>query len=105
MGVADDNSLRLSAQRALLTHVTPRLRAVSVDIDPESCRIWARFIFDDEPSETVRDTAACAGTEIIADYPESWDITEEFVACPAPTKMEHLRLLVYHRCEDAWVNE
>ena len=105
MGVADDTNLRLSAQRALFTHVTPRLRAVSVDVDVEACRVWTRFIFDGEPSESARDAAACAVAEIIADYPQGWDITDEFVVSPAPSKMDHLRLMIYHRCEDSWVHE
>lgn len=105
MGISEDNQLRLSAQRALLDHVTPRLRAVSLDVDVDLHYVVARFIFDGEPGESARDAAACAGTEILADCPLGWDITEEFVICPAPSKMAHLRLLVYHRCEDAWVTD
>lgn len=104
MIIDDDIRLRLSAQTALLTHVTPHLRAVSVDIAPSQKLVKIRFIFDGQPSESDRDTAYCAGTEIIAQYPEGWMIDEEFVDCPAPRPMEHLRLLVYHRCEDDWVS-
>ncbi len=103
MGIPEDIQLRLSAQRALLTNVTPRLRAVSLDIDTEQYRIWVRFIFDGQPSETVKDTAGCIGAEILSDYPEGWNFTEEVILCCLPDKMEHLRLLVYHRCEDSWV--
>jgi hypothetical protein len=78
---------------------------VSVDCDTGRHRVWVRFIFDGPQSESVRDAAACAGTEVLADYPEGWDITEEFVVCPAPDRMEHRRLLVYHRCEDSWVTD
>src|SRR5262245_40826826 len=97
----DDMRLRLSGQRALLTHVTPRLRAVSLDSDAGGHRIWVRFIFDGQPCESDRGEAACAGTEILADHTEGWAITEEIVVCPAPRPMEHRRLLVYHRCEDS----
>lgn len=100
MSVEEDIRLRLCAQRALLTHVTPRL-----DFDAKLHRIWVRFIFDGQPSESVREAASCAGTEIVADYPEGWDIIEEFVVCPTPDKMEHRRLLVYERCEDSWVTD
>ncbi len=103
MGAEDDIGLRLSAQRALLNHVTPTLRAVSLDTDAEQHWVWARFIFDGDPSESVRDAVTCASTEIIADYPEGWNIAEEFVVCPASCKMEHRRLLVYHRCEDSLI--
>jgi hypothetical protein len=105
VGVADETLIRLSAQRALLTHVTPRLWAVSVDVDVAARRVSTRFIFDGEPSESERDTASCTATEIIADYPDRWDITEDFVVCPAPSQMDHLRLLVYHRCEDSCAHE
>jgi hypothetical protein len=96
--------IRLSAQRALLGNVTPQLRAVSVDTDPESKRVSVRFVFDGEPSESVRDAASCAAAEMIADYPDPWTIHEDYVVCPAPARMEHLRHIVYARCEDAWVS-
>jgi len=105
MATQEDIALRLSAQRALLGHVPPHVRAVSLDRDDGAHRIWVRFFFDGEPSESVRDAAACAGTEILSDYPDEWDVTEEFVVCPAPQQIEHRRLLVYHRCEDSWVTD
>jgi hypothetical protein len=104
MGIEEDIGLRLSAQRALLTHITPRMRAVSLDIDPGPHQIQVRIVFDGEPSEVEREVAACAGTEILSDYPEGWDIREEYINCPAPGRMKHLRLLVYHRYEDEWVS-
>ena len=103
MGVEDDISVRLSAQRALLGHTTPELRAVSVDVDPQSRRVSVRFVFDGEASESVLDAASCAGTEILSDYPEGWDIDEQFVNVPAPQQIAHLRFVVYARCEDDWV--
>jgi hypothetical protein len=104
MGIEDDIRLRLSAQRALLTHVTPQLRAVSVDIDPVHHQVWVRFVFDGEPSESAREAASCAATEIVTDYVDGWDFAEEYVNCPAPSRMEHRRICVYHRCEDEWVS-
>src|SRR5262249_18706809 len=101
----DDTRLKLIAQRALLTHVTPRLRAVSLDIDGAQRRVWVRVIFDGEPSPSVRDAASCAGTEILSDYSTGWDVTEEMLVCSAPSPMDHRRLLVYHRCEDSWVSD
>ncbi|HZU36068.1 MAG TPA: hypothetical protein VFA18_09175 [Gemmataceae bacterium] len=95
-------SFRLSAQRALLTHVTPLLRSVSLAVD-ESCRCWAiRFIFDGSPTTSVLEAAQCAVTEIVADFPD-WEYSDEFLVCPAPMKMQHLDWLVYHRCEDELV--
>jgi len=104
MSVEDDVRLRLCAQQALLSHVTPDLRSVSLDIDPERRFIFVRFIFNSEPSESVRDAAACAGTEIIAEYSGDWNFDEQYMNCPAPESMSHLRLLVYLRCEDEWVS-
>jgi len=105
MGVQEDNSFLLSAQRALLDRVTPRLRAVSLDYHLGEHRVWVRFIFDGEPGGVVRDAAGCAGSEILSDLPDGWDISEEFIVCPAPDRMQHRRLLVYHRCEDSWVTD
>jgi hypothetical protein len=78
------------------------LRAVSADIDLDEHRVLVRFIFDGKPSDSQRDAAACAGTEIISDDP-GWDIPEEFIILPAPAKMDHLRLVVFQRSEDPWV--
>lgn len=100
MGIEDDQYLRLSAQRALLGRVTSRLRAVSVDIDSRRLHLSVRFIFNTTPRDSDKDAAACAGAEIIADYPGGWTISEEFVMCALPVRMSHLRVLVYARCED-----
>src|SRR5262249_18957388 len=62
---ADDQGLKLSAQRALLTHVTRSMRAVSVDVIPEEKRSWIRFIFDGEPPAAEAETASVACTEIM----------------------------------------
>ena len=103
MGHEDDADLRISAQRALLGHVVPSLRAVSLDIIPLQHRILIRFVFDAQPHDSVRDVVGCAATEIIADYPDGWEISEEIVICPAPMEIDDLRLRAYRRCEDAWV--
>jgi hypothetical protein len=95
--------IRLNAQAALLTHVTPQMRAASVDADAERRLLLVRFVFDGEPSESVRDAASCAATEMIAHLSGDWMIDEQYVNCPAPTRIEHLRYIVYHRCEDEWV--
>jgi hypothetical protein len=104
MGSEDDVRLRLSAQRALLTHVTPALRGVSADVDTERRSVRLRFIFAREPSDSERDAASCAATEVIADYSDGWHLNEEFLFLPAKEQMPHLRLLVYHRCEDESVS-
>jgi hypothetical protein len=104
MAVEDDVRLRLSLQRAMLTHVTSELRSVSADVTPEARLIRVRFIFAREPSDSERDAASCAATEVIADYPDGWRVDEEYCVSPTGEAMSHLRLLVYHRCEDEWVS-
>jgi hypothetical protein len=98
------DGLRLTAQTALLTHVTPPLRSVSVDLDAEARVVFVRFIFDRAPSPSQRDAASTAATEIGAAYPAPWMLDEEYVICPAPEPMRHLTWVVYHRCEDDWVS-
>ncbi len=103
MAVTDDIRLRLSAQRALLTHITRSMRAVSVDVIPEEKRAWIRFIFDGEPPAAEAETASVACTEIMTDFVDDWTFDTEFVVTPYPQKMAHRRMAVFARCEDDWV--
>lgn len=104
MSIEDDVRLRLSLQRALLTHVTPELRSVSADVDPERRLINLRFVFARKPSDSEQDATSAAATEVIADYPNDWDLNEEYAVLPVPDRMSELRLVVYCRCEDEWVS-
>ena len=104
MGLEDDAQLRLSLQRALLTNVTPELRSVSADIDLNRRLISLRFVFARPPSDSERDAASSAATEVIADYPDGWLFEEEYPVVPVGELMSHRRLVVYHRCEDSWVS-
>ena len=96
-----DASLRIAAQIALLQSVTPRLRAVSLDMS--SNKLSCRFVFDGEPTADEKETGSCVVGEIVSHY---WQVieavNEEYLACPIPQKVEHLRLLVYQRCEEPW---
>ena len=83
MALQDDIRLRLSANAALLTHVTPGLRAVSVDVVPEQKRAWLRFIFDGKRPSAEQETASCASTEILSDYADDWDMDTDIVYTPA----------------------
>jgi hypothetical protein len=95
-------SFRLSAQRALLTHVTPPLRAVSLAVD-EVNRRWAiRFVFDGQASASQIEVARIAVTEILSDHVD-WAFTEEYLFVAAPARIEHLDWVVFMRCEDEWV--
>ena len=72
---------------------------MSVDVLPEQQRAWVRFVFDGVPGAAEEEEASVAYTEILADFPEDWKVEIEFVRTPAPEPMEHLRLLVFLRCE------
>src|SRR5436190_577673 len=92
-------SFRLSAQRALLTHVTPPLRHVPLSVDEQDRRWAIRFVFDGRPSESQLEAAGCAVTEVLADFPD-WEYTDEFLFVRAPGQFSKLEWSVYHRCED-----
>ena len=104
MNREDEVQLRLGLQRALLTHVTSELRSVSADLDAELRSVRLRFVFARQPSDAERDAASTTATEVIADYPEGWTVDEEYLVIPPGEPMTHLRLVAYHRCEDAWVS-
>jgi hypothetical protein len=104
MAAEDDVYLQLSLQRALLGAVTPELRSVSAEIDLEKLWVYIRFIFAREPSDSEREAAAVAATEVIAAFSDGWMVDEEYQVLPPEERMSFLRLLVYHRCEDDWVS-
>ena len=95
----DDYGLLASAVRALWGSVTPDMRAVSVEADPDERVIRFRFVFDGPPSESAVDAAQAAATELVADFDNAWSVDEQHVVRPAPEPMAHLRRLLYHRCE------
>jgi hypothetical protein len=92
--------IRLSAQRALLGAVPFRLRAVSVEIEGSIVRM--KGIFDSGCTECDKEVLFVAGTEIIADFPSSFNIEEECLVVPHPQPMEHLTHLVYLRHEPSF---
>lgn len=96
--------LRAVAQIALTTHITPRVRAISLSIAPEDSEILFRSYSDGPLPESALEALRCAVTEIQAAYPGSWNIRDEYLILHAPAAMQHLPLLVYARCEDDWVD-
>lgn len=90
-------SIRLSAQRALWGVVPPALRSVSVDAQEPV--VYFRCIFDRDATEDDKELLSCAATELIADFPDSWDIKEEYLVIPVPERMQHLKFLVFQRYE------
>jgi hypothetical protein len=75
-------ALLLSVQRALLGAVPHNLRAVTCDW--EGTEIKLRFVFDGEIADESQETAWIVGTEVIADFPAPWTISEDIVRLDHP---------------------
>ncbi len=92
------SSIRLSVQRALLGHVTPNLRVVSIKY-VDNC-IQLIFYYDHTPSEEEQELADFTDTEFIADFP-SPDYKTDFqiITLPYPNKIPKDGICVYERYE------
>jgi len=97
-------SARLSVQRALLTHVTPALRAVSLSVSSDDYRLSLRFIYDLDATEDERELPSVVAAGVCGDWEFPDRVYEEVLLIPTGTAMQHLDWVVYHRCEDTWVN-
>ena len=91
--------LIMSLQRALLGEVHPQLRMASIQADPFSKVIRLRFEYDGEPSEEAQECASRAATEVIADFPEPWQLDDQHIACTTPARCVPLEHVVYWRHE------
>ena len=96
--------LRAIAQIALTTHITPRVRSISLSIDSSILEIIFRAYSDGPLPESALEALHCAVTEIQSSYPLGWKVKEEHRVLSEPHPMEHLPLVVYGRCEDDWVD-
>lgn len=98
--------LRVIAQMALTTHITPRVRSISLSVDSSVREIGFRVYTDGPLPESAEEALNCALTEIYAAYPSGQvlRINEEFIVAPEPEPMHYLPIVVYVRCEDAWVD-
>ncbi|PWJ89764.1 MULTISPECIES: hypothetical protein [Mesorhizobium] len=92
-------TLLLSVQRALLGAVPHNLRAVTCGW--EGTEIKLRFVFDGEIAEETYDDARIAGTEVVADFPAPWTISEDIVRLDHPDSIRPgaLALWAYRRKE------
>ena len=97
--IPDRVELVMSLQRGLLGEVHPQLRMASIEADPFTKMIRLRFEYDGEPGEDVRESCSCAATEVIADFPEPWNLDEQHVARPLPSRCSPLQHMVYWRHE------
>ena len=94
--------LLLSLQRALLGAVPPALRQVSCGWS--GTEITLRFVFHGPISDADRETAEIASTEVIADFPDPWTISEQIHRLDQPADLAATRdqttpLLAYLRQE------
>ncbi|MGB7068195.1 MAG: hypothetical protein WBD22_01760 [Pyrinomonadaceae bacterium] len=67
--------LRLSLQRAMLGEVTQNLIAVTAGITDSRISLWAYF--NEQATESETDRISCIGGEIIADFPDGYEIAEQ----------------------------
>jgi hypothetical protein len=95
----DSQMLLLSLQRALLGEVHPQLRQASVEADGHGQIVRLRFEYDGVPADIVRESCSCAATEVIADFSSPWQLDEQHVSVPAPSRLSPLAHVAYHRAE------
>lgn len=94
--------LRTVAQIALTTHITPRVRSISLSLDSSLQKVCFRVYTDGTLSDSALEALSCAVTEIQASL--DYEVDEEYLIMPEPERMEHLPIVVYVRCEDMWVD-
>lgn len=90
-------NIRLSALRALLGNVPESLRAFSAEVSDGAIRL--RSFFDESSTDSDVELLSAAGTEIIADYPDSYTLEEDFWTLSKGSEMSHLSELVFLRHE------
>lgn len=91
--------LLLSVQRALIDAVPAALRSVTCGWDGTEIRL--QFLFHGDISDDDEESASIAGSEVIADFPSPWTLTEEIVRFdhPADLRSRALPLWAYARKE------
>lgn len=81
---------------ALLGEISPFLRAASINWDAEKITVY--FFYDKEISEEDQEAAECAGTEVIASFPEH-QLEVEIVRIDYPNPIPVKGELVFLRRE------
>lgn len=61
--------------------------------------IRIRFEYDGTPDTDSRERCSCAATEVMADFPEPWQLDEQHVSVPFPRRLSRLQHSVYLRAE------
>jgi hypothetical protein len=96
-------SARLLIQGALLTHVTPSLRAVSLSVSADNRDLSLRFVFDSSATDDELELPSIVAAEVAAGWSDPHCVDEVVLTIPFPNKIDHLNWVVYCRCEDEWV--
>jgi hypothetical protein len=88
----------LSLQTALLGEVPPNLRGVTCDWDTSALVIHC--IFDGEILEEDRESMECVATEVMANFPEDYQVRLECIRRDAPQLLqtEMPKKWVYRLC-------
>ena len=92
-------ALLLSVQRALLSEIPPRLRAVACGQKADAFVI--SFYFDGDISDSDREGVSSVETEVLADLPEDQPLKIEYSRCdyPQPLPIPQNMILAYARRE------
>jgi len=83
----------LSVNRALLGEIFPELVAVSCDIESEK-KFKLNFFVDSKLSTLKAEDISCIETEVIADFPSSFEISHEIIIS------NHASLMT---CDSFWI--
>lgn len=95
----ESGEIRLSVMRALWGEVFPQLRAVVCRIEgPKEFAI--EFFVDGVVTDEMVESLSCVETEVIADFPDDFQIGHKVVRLDVPERIpEGNGLLVYLRKE------
>ena len=79
-------NVAMSLMRALWGEVTPNVRAVLARI-AEGEAFSIEFYVDGQASEELMEAASCVETEVVADFPNTFDISYRVIRLDAPIKV------------------
>ncbi|MEB2185701.1 hypothetical protein VDS18_07270 [Xanthomonas campestris pv. campestris] len=96
---ASRQALVLSLVRGLWGEVHPQLRQASIEADKNACIVRLRFEYDGEATGPAQESCSSAATEVIADFPATWDLDEQHVAAAFPGSLTPLEHVVFRRWE------
>ncbi len=91
--------IRSSIQVALLGHITPNLRGISIEYKESNLKTL--FYYDNPPSEDEKELANLVDTEFISDFPNLVKTDFEIIHLPQPQRIPNQGMLVYLRYESS----